>query len=374
MSLESFVTWFCDAIKLKCNLKEYFFRRRIKMANQKNHGSMRTFRFEQAKGIEKLKMAIENIPSIQQDEVLVRVKATSLNYRDLAMIKGDYGDDLSDDKLIPLSDGVGEIVAAGEEVRRFQVGDRVAGNFHKEWIGGKRPHYIEPYGSDSDGWLTDYKVLNPELLVQILSHLTYEQAATLPCAALTAWSALHGPQPLSMGDTVLTLGSGGVSIFAIQFAKILGLHVISTTSNEQKAEKLKSLGADEVINYKKTPNWGEVAKELTGGQGVNRVIEVGGPATIHQSLKAIAPLEEITMVGFLGQSGDKIDYFDIFPKAILRPIRAGNRNDFENMNKAIESQKLIPIVDRVFPFEEAQSAVEYLESQNFFGKIVISHQ
>lgn len=335
---------------------------------------MRSFRFEKSKGLEKLKMVTEDIPLVQRGEVLVRVKATSLNYRDLAMLKGDYIDDLSGDNFIPLSDGAGEIVAVGEGVRRFQVGDRVAGNFHKEWVGGKYPHYIELYGSNVDGWLTDYKVLNPELLVRIPSNLTYEQAATLPCAALTAWAALHGPNPLSIGDTVLTLGSGGVSVFTIQFAKLLGLRVISTTSDDKKAEKLKALGADEVINYKTTPNWGEIAKELTGGQGVNRIVEVGGPATINQSLKAIAPMDEITLVGFLGKGGDKIDYFDIFPRATIRPIRAGNRNDFESMNRAIEAQGLIPVVDSVFPFTEAKKAMKYLESQEFFGKIVISHE
>ena len=149
------------------------------MPNQKN-GTMRSFRFEKSKGLEKLKMVTEDIPLVQRGEVLVRVKATSLNYRDLAMLKGDYIDDLSGDNFIPLSDGAGEIVAVGEGVRRFQVGDRVAGNFHKEWVGGKYPHYIELYGSNVDGWLTDYKVLNPELLVRIPSNLTYEQAATLP--------------------------------------------------------------------------------------------------------------------------------------------------------------------------------------------------
>lgn len=346
------------------------------MLNQDLNSSMRSFRYEKSKGIENLKMVTEDIPSVQRGEVLVRVKANSINYRDMALIKGDDYFEVKSgnlDNLIPLSDGAGEIVAVGEGVRRFQVGDRVVGTFSKEWFGGKYPDYIDTY--DCDGWLTEYKVLNPELLVSIPNHLTYEQAATLPVAALTAWCALDGPQSLSIGDTVLTLGSGGVSVFAIQFAKILGLHVISTTSDDSKAEKLKALGADEVINYKTTPNWGEVAKELTGGRGVNRVVEVGGPATINQSLKAIAPMHEISLVGFLGRNGEKIDYFDIFPKASIRSItHAGSRNDFESMNRAIEAQGLIPVVDRVFPFEEAKQAFEYLENQTFIGKIVISHQ
>jgi alcohol dehydrogenase len=321
----------------------------------------------------KLKLVEEEIPTVQRGEVLVRVKASSLNYRDLAIIKNDYRRGV-EDNLIPLSDGAGEIVAVGEGVRRFKVGDRVAGNFTREWFGGKRPDYIQLYGSHMDGWLTEYKVLNPELLVSIPSHLTYEQAATLPCAAVTAWSALHGPQPLSVGDTILTLGSGGVSVFAIQLAKQLGLKVIATTSNDQKAEKLKALGAEEVINYKKTPNWGEAVKALTGGRGVDRVIEVGGAATLHQSLQAIAPGGEIALIGVLTKTGKPIDFSDLVARASIRQISVGSRNDFEAMNRLIEVSKMVPVIDRVFSFEEAQEAFQYLESQQFVGKIVISHQ
>lgn len=342
------------------------------MGNQQQpNGTTRSYRLEKLGSLEDLNMLHEDIPSVQRGEVLVQVKAASLNYRDLAMLKGDYPGG-AHDNLIPLSDGAGEIIAVGEGVRRFQVGDRVAGNFTREWFGGKRPSYTEPYGSHSDGWLTEFKVLNPELLVSIPSHLTYEQAATLPCAAVTAWNALHGPRPLSTGDTVLTLGSGGVSVFAIQLAKLLGLHVISTTSSDKKAEKLKELGAEEVINYKTTPNWGEVAKEFTGGRGVNRVVEVGGPATIHQSLQAIEQGEEVSLIGVLTKTGDKIGYFDLFGKASTRTIGVGSREDFESMNRLIEDKELLPVVDHVFSFEEAKQAYEYLESQKFFGKIVIS--
>ncbi|WP_217807170.1 zinc-dependent alcohol dehydrogenase family protein [Tuberibacillus sp. Marseille-P3662] len=342
-------------------------------ADQNSNKTMRSYRLKDTGSIDNLNLVTEDIPSVQRGEVLVRVKASALNYRDLAMIYGDYPGEIHNN-LIPLSDGAGEIVAVGEGVRRFQVGDRVAGNFTREWFGGKRPDYIEPYGSHSDGWLTEYKVLNPELLVSIPSHLTYEQAATLPCAAVTAWNALHGPQPLSAGDTVLTLGSGGVSVFAIQLAKLLGLNVIATTSSDRKAEKLKALGAEKVINYKTTPNWGEVAKDLTDGRGVNRVVEVGGPATIHQSLQAIAPGNELALIGVLTKTGDKIGYFDLFGKASTRTIGVGSRSDFEAMNRVIEDKALAPVVDSVFPFEEAKKAYEYLESQTFFGKIVISHQ
>ncbi|SDM28401.1 zinc-dependent alcohol dehydrogenase family protein [Sediminibacillus halophilus] len=342
----------------------------ISMTNRQISGYMQSYRLKRAGTLDELETVKEEIPQVQRGEVLVKVKATSLNYRDLAMVHNDYPGGVADN-LIPLSDGAGEIVAVGEGVRRFQVGDRVAGNFTKEWFGGKRPVYTEPYGSHSDGWLTEYKVLNPELLVAIPDHLSYEQASTLPCAAVTAWSALHGPSPLAAGDTVLTLGSGGVSVFAIQLAKLLGLRVIATTSSDKKAEKLKELGAEDVINYQSTPNWGEVVKERTGG--VQRVVEVGGPATIKQSLQAVANGEEVAMIGVLTKEGDKLDYFDIFGRASTRTIGVGSREDFENMNKLIADKKMTPIIDSMFSFDQVREAFEYLASQKFFGKIVIRH-
>ncbi|SFL80509.1 zinc-dependent alcohol dehydrogenase family protein [Salibacterium qingdaonense] len=335
-------------------------------------GTMRSIRLEKEGSADNLYTVTEPIPSAQRGEVVVRVKASSLNFRDLAMLKEEYPGGMKPD-LIPLSDGAGEIVEVGEGVRRFQVGDRVAGNFTKEWFSGRRPTYTEPYGSHSDGWLTEYKVMNPELLVEVPDHLTFEQAATLPCAGVTAWNALHGPSPLMAGDTILTLGSGGVSVYALQLAKQLGINVISTTSSNEKARKLKELGADEVINYNETPNWGEKAKELTGSVGVNRVVEVVGPATIQQSLKAVAPGDELSLIGVLSRTGDKIDYFDLFGSASTRTIGVGSRQDFENMNQVINDKNMVPVVDSVFPMEQAAEAYRYLDSQKFFGKIAISH-
>lgn len=335
-------------------------------------GNMRSYRLSKPGSLDNLELKVEDIPSVQRGEVLVQVKAASLNYRDIAMVKNEYPGGL-EGSPVPLSDGAGEVIAVGEGVKRFQVGDRVAGNFNREWFGGKRPDYIEAYGSHSDGWLTEYKVMNPELLVSIPSHLSYKQAATLPCAAVTAWNALHGPRPLTPGDTVLTLGSGGVSVFAIQLAKALGLRVIATTSNEEKAEKLKQLGAEKVVNYKKNENWGKEVKELTGGRGVNRVVEVGGPATIKQSVQAVAPGEEVALIGVLTKTGEKLDYFDLFGGASIRTAGVGSREDFEAMNRFIENMQLEPVIDKVFSFEEAKEAYEYLESQKFLGKIVITH-
>ncbi|SDW80247.1 alcohol dehydrogenase [Marinococcus luteus] len=331
----------------------------------------RAFRLREPGSIENLEMAEESMPKVQRGEVLVRVKATSLNYRDLAMVEGGYPGELREN-LVQLSDGAGEIVEAGEDVRRFRIGDRVAGNFTREWFGGKRPSYMEPYGTHSDGWLTDYKVINPEELVRLPDHLTYEQGATLPCAAVTAWNALHGPSPAGPGDTVLTLGTGGVSVFAVQLAKILGLRVISTTSSSWKEEKLQELGSNNIINYNDTPDWGKRAEELSNG-GVNRVVEVVGPASFHQSIEAVAPGEEVALIGVLTRTGEKIDYYDLFGKASTRTIGVGSRDMFESMNRAIAAHQLTPVIDTVYPFEQAQEAYRHLKSQNFFGKMVISH-
>lgn len=333
----------------------------------------RMFRLQQAGSIDQLKMTEESIPEIGRNEVLVRVKATSLNYRDLALVEGNYPGRLNDN-TVQLSDGAGEIIQAGPDVRRFKVGDRVAGNFTREWFSGKRaPGYIEPYGSHSDGWLMDYKAIHPEELVKLPDHLTYEQGAALPCAAVTAWNALNGPSPLEPGDTVLTLGTGGVSVFTVQFAKALGIQVISTTSSSWKEEKLSDIGADQIINYNETPEWGNKVKELVPG-GVNRVVEVVGSATFPQSIQSVAPGDEIALIGVLSKTGENIDYYDLFGKASTRTIMVGSRDMFEAMNKAITAYNLSPIIDTVYPFEQAQEAYHHLKSQNFFGKIVISHE
>lgn len=332
----------------------------------------RKFRLQQAGSIDQLTMTKESIPEIERNEVLVRVKATSLNYRDLALVEGNYPGRLNEN-TVQLSDGAGEIIEAGPDVRRFKVGDRVAGNFMREWFSGQRmPEYIEPFGSHSDGWLMDYKAIHPEELVKLPDHLTYEQGASLPCAAVTAWNALHGPSPLEPGDTVLTLGTGGVSIFAVQFAKALGMNVVSTTSSSWKEEKLSAVGADQIINYNETPEWGKKVKELVPG-GVNRVVEVVGSSTFPQSIQSVASGDEIALIGVLSKTGENIDYYDLFGKASTRTIMVGSRDMFEAMNKAIASYNLSPVIDTVYSFKQAQEAYHHLKSQNFFGKIVISH-
>src|SRR5215469_4293100 len=231
-------------------------------------------------------------------EVLMRVRASSLNYRDLMVLKGG-GRGPTKLGVIPLSDGAGDVEAVGEGVTRVKVGDRIAGCFHARWYGGPiKPDYLtDRLGANLDGMLAEYAVLNEEALVQVPSHLSFEEAATLPCAAVTAWVALTGHRSVTAGDTVLTQGSGGVSIFALQFALLLGARVIATTSTAEKAERLRALGASEVINYTETPDWDAKLLELTDGRGVDCVVEIGGPGTIAMSLKALAVGGHVSLIG-----------------------------------------------------------------------------
>jgi NADPH:quinone reductase-like Zn-dependent oxidoreductase len=309
-------------------------------------------------------------------EVLMRVRATSLNYRDLMVLKGG-GRGPTTLGVVPLSDGAGEVAAVGEGVTRVKLGDRIAGCFHPRWFGGPiRPEYLtDRLGANLDGMLSQYAVLSEEALVRVPSHLTFEEAATLPCAAVTAWVALTGHRKVTAGDTVLTQGSGGVAVFAFQFARLLGARVVATTSTAEKAERLKALGASEVINYTETPDWDEKARELTDGRGVDCVVEIGGPGTIAMSLKALAVGGHISLIGTsLSQSGTGLDPLLLSGRGItLGSISVGSRADFEAMNRAIAMHRLRPVIDRTFPFAEAKAAYRHFEGRGHFGKVVISH-
>lgn len=336
---------------------------------------MQAYRLEQFGSLDHLVLHTEETPQPGPGEVLVRVHASALNYRDLALLRGQYP--MSHRAgLVPMSDSAGEVVAVGEGVSRFTVGDRVANIFFPRWFGGRFPVTAmgEQYGSDLDGWLTEYKTVSQETLVQIPSHLSFEAAATLPCAAVTAWSALSGPTPVCAGDTVLTLGTGGVSLFAIQLAKLRGAHVIATTSTGEKAERLAELGADHIVNYQEIPNWSDPVRELTDGRGVDRVVEVGGPGTLEQSLRAVAVGSEVTLIGFVAPGPTEIPFQSLFMSgATLRRIGVGSRDDFENMNRAIAQHRLQPVIGRIEPFDRAREAWEYFGNQRPFGKVVIRH-
>ncbi|WP_233853836.1 zinc-dependent alcohol dehydrogenase family protein [Paraburkholderia sp. HD33-4] len=336
---------------------------------------MKVYRFDRPGSLEHLTLHDEATPEPERGEVLLRVRASSLNYRDIAMIHGTYlrGQQTG---LIPLSDAAGEILAVGKGVTDFKVGDRVINTFHPRWYGGDPPSTLgsESYGSHRDGWLTELKVVSQEAVIAAPPDLSFEEAATLPCAALTAWTSLTGLRALRPGQTVLTQGSGGVSVFAVQLARLFGARVIATTSSAEKAARLKALGADEVINYVETPAWGERVRELTEGRGVDRVLEVGGAGTLAQSIKAVASRGEIALIGFLASDTVDLGFNDLFRSGgIFYRISVGHRAGLRDLVRAITASGLKPVIDTVFPFERALDAWRHFDDRAFMGKVVISH-
>lgn len=306
-------------------------------------------------------------------QVLVRVRATSLNYRDQAVVTGNYFGGSVQRDTIPLSDGAGEVVATGEGVDRFEAGDRVAGTFFQGWIDGPRPLSALALGSPLDGVLAEYAVLEQDGLVKIPDHLDYAQAATLPCAGVTAWNALMVHGRIRPGDTVLALGTGGVSVFALQFAKINGARVIITSSSDEKLERAKALGADAGVNYAKHPEWSRQVLELTGGAGVDHVVEVGGAGTLAQSIQSVGWEGQISLIGVLsGHEGDTNPHGLMLKAARMQGIFVGSGAMFEQMNRAIATNEMVPVVDKVFPFEDAAGAFAYMAAGSHFGKIVIA--
>ena len=330
---------------------------------------MRSYRVRQVGSLDDLKI-IEEAPSVPgPGQVRVRVRATALNFRDLAILTGMFPLPVKAD-VVPLSDAAGEIEAVGPGVTRFIVGDRVVNSFFPTWFGGPFEGAGEQYMLERDGWLTEYKVVDAEALVTAPRGLSFEEAATLTCAGVTAWSALVG---VRAGDIVLTQGTGGVSIFAVQLAKALGARVIATTSNPEKADRLRALGADEVIDYRADPDWGSTARALTE-RGVDRVVEMGGAASLAQSLKAILPGGQISLVGALGGFAGSVDYMAMFlSQARFQTIPTGSRRDLEDLARFIDRTGLKPVIDSTFAFEEARAAIEHLGRRQVFGKIIVQH-
>jgi NADPH:quinone reductase-like Zn-dependent oxidoreductase len=323
-------------------------------------------------GIDDLMLAERPEPRPGFGQVLVKVRAVSLNFRDLMVVKGHYNPKLKM-PMIPCSDGAGEIVAVGEGVTRVKTGERVCGIFMQGWQAGDISETASrtAMGGAIDGVLADLVVLNQEGVVPIPEHLTFEEAATLPCAAVTAWHALVTCGQLRAGDTVLTLGTGGVSIFALQFGVMAGARVIATSSSDEKLARVKSMGAWEVINYKATPDWEEQARKLTG-TGVDHVVEVGGSGTLMKSLRAVRMGGTVSVIGALSGGGSEVSPVPILMKTVkLQGIYVGSREMFEAMNRAIVAHRMKPVVDRVFAFEEAREAMHYMESGAHFGKVVI---
>jgi NADPH:quinone reductase-like Zn-dependent oxidoreductase len=331
---------------------------------------MRTYRMDRLGSLDGLAAHEEPTPTPGPGEVLVRVKATAVNFRDIFTLKGQSPFPVKAG-VIPMSDAAGEVAAVGPGVTRFQVGDRVVNAFFRNWYGGPRAPNLETYGSDHDGWLAEFKVVGADALSPAPRHLTFEEAATLPCVAVTAWSALSG---VRAGDTVLTQGAGGVAVFALQLAKLLGARVIATTRSAAEGERLKKLGADAVVDYVANPAWAGAVRALTTGRGVDRVVEVGGPGTLAQSIEAAAYGGEIALVGALAAGGSGIDFMRVFMSQVtLRCISVGSRSDMEALLRAVDGHAMHPVIDRVFPFAEAKSAWEHYAGGNVFGKVVIRH-
>jgi NADPH:quinone reductase-like Zn-dependent oxidoreductase len=304
-------------------------------------------------------------PVPQAHQVLVRMRAASLNFRDLAVVNGKYIRGPLERDTIPLSDGAGEVEAVGAGVSGFSAGDRVVATFHQ----GDPPLAL---GSPLDGILAEYALFEPRGLLRVPAHLSFEEAATFPCAGVTAWNALTAGKPLRAGETVLTLGTGGVSVMALQLARIAGARVIITSSSDAKLARMKALGADDLINYGSTPEWADEVLRLTSGRGADHVVETAAFATLPQSYRAVAPGGEIALIGVLTRpAGDLSPHPLMFKGATLRGLFVGDRAHFEGLLRAVEVKGLKPVIDRVFEFGEAPAAYEYLRSRQHVGKIAI---
>lgn len=334
---------------------------------------VRTWELRGAFGLDHLEEVERPRQPVGPYDVRVRVRAASLNYRDLLVAQGSY-DPRQALPYVPLSDGAGEVTEVGPRVTHFAVGDRVAACFAQGWIAGEPTHerIRQTLGSRLDGCLREELVL-PELgVVRVPEHLTNVEASTLPCAGLTAYRALFELAGLRAGQSVLVLGSGGVSVFALAFARLAGAKVFATTSRADKAERLRAMGADEVVNYREEPRWGRRIRELTGERGVDVVIEVGGAGTLAESLTAVRPGGTVAMIGVLAESKEPLNILPAVMKQVrLQGVLVGHRDGFEAMNRMIDASAMRPVVDRAFPFAEAPAAFAHLASGAHFGKVAI---
>ena len=305
-------------------------------------------------------------------EILVRIYASSLNYHDFVVVMGGIP---TDDGRIPMSDGAGEVVAVGEGVTKFKPGDKVVSLFFPNWQAGEieAAGFASVPGDGADGFGAELVAAPETSFTRMPEGYSYQEAATLPCAALTAWRALMVEAKVKPGDWVLTQGTGGVSIFALQFAKAAGCRVISTSSSDEKLQRVKELGADHVINYKDTPDWGKAAKALTGGRGVDEVVEIGGPGTLAQSITASRPGGHISLIGVLTGVSGEVPTAALFSLNItLSGITVGSRRHQEDMIAAIEANGIKPVLDKDFPLSEIAAAFAHQASQQHFGKITLS--
>lgn len=329
------------------------------------------YQLEPLRGLDGLSRRPQPMPEAGPNQVVVRTRAASLNRRDLMLMDGTYPLPATPG-VVPLSDGVGEVVATGSGVTRVAVGDRVSSTYFLNWTGGPQrlAHVREQFGANHDGWLAGYVALGEESAVRVPDHLTDEEAATLTCAGVVAWAALTRPAPVAPGETVLTVGTGTVAQFAVQFARMHGARVISVTSGPEKAKRLRELGADETIDRTGTPDWEHAVLELTGGDGVEHIVDAVGMLTLPKSVASGAYNARITLVGaFPAPPPDTGPFGGNYLS--IRRIAVGSRTDFEAMNRAVAVHRTRPVIDRAFPFDEAVEAYRYFRDGNPFGKVVV---
>jgi NADPH:quinone reductase-like Zn-dependent oxidoreductase len=324
-------------------------------------------------GLEALQRIDLPRPEVKAGQVLIQVRAVSLNYRDLLVVLGKYNPRMHLPR-IPCSDGAGVVAAVGDGVTRVKVGDRVCGIFMQNWIEG-RPAAEKlkgALGGDIDGMLTEYALLREQGVVKVPEYLSFEEAATLPCAALTAWRALVHAGGIMAGDTVLIQGTGGVSIFALQFAKTMGARVLGISGSDEKLQRARSLGLDAGLNYRTTPEWAPWVLEQTGGAGADIVVEVGGTGTFGQSLAAVRMGGTVAQIGVLSHADQPLSIPAILHRQVrVQGIYVGSRECFDEMNRALMQNDVHPVVDQVFEFDEALAALRKMQTGSHFGKIVL---
>lgn len=324
-------------------------------------------------GLENLRVDERQRPLPQRGQVLLAMKAASLNYRDTIIVEGGFGSRVQT-PLIPVSDGVGIVAAVGEGVSRVKVGDRVAPLFFQSWFGGpaRQSKFRAMLGGPIDGVLAEFMCLDEQGVSIVPQHLTDEEAACLPCAGLTAWSALAENGQVGPDDTVLVQGTGGVGLFCLQFAKAMGARVIMMSSSDEKLDRARNLGADETINYRKTPDWDRTVKDLTDGEGCDHVIELGGAETLERSIRAVRIGGQISLIGVLSGAAAKTT----LPLVVMRNIRlqgvtVGSRDGFEAMSRAMANREIRPVLDRVYGFGQVREAFLRLKGGRHFGKVGI---
>ena len=334
---------------------------------------MQAYVLEGSFGIDHLTRRERPLPDPGPGQVRVRIRAASLNARDAMMVMGVYNP-RQRLPLVPCSDGAGEVSAVGPGVTRFKVGDRVTTAFFQGWVAGaiNRARGATALGGPLDGTLAEEMLASEEGLVATPAHLSDEEAATLPCAGVTAWSALVRHGHITAGDTVVVQGTGGVSVFALQLARLHGARVLVTSKSDEKLEKAKALGAEVLVHYGRTPEWSAAARAFGGGQGVDHIVEVGGAGTLEQSLRAVRMGGAIYVIGVLSGVAASVSLVPILMQDVrLQGVLVGPREAFEAMNRAISAAALRPVLDRVFPFDEAKAAFAHLASGSHFGKVVV---